>query len=95
MASKPKGLSIKISPDDIVYSSITRSRNDYNNARVVAKLGDKSYLTISCEWEGETVPSFAMDLMGTLTASEIEPNIVVSGREDDFAEYEAGRKETS
>jgi len=78
MASKvkTKGLSINIAPDDIIYSSITRSKDNYNSARVVTKVGEKAYLNISCEWEGDTIPSFAMDLMGTLKASKIEPGVV-------------------
>ena len=74
--AKTKGLSINVSPEDIVYSSITRSKDNYNSARVVTKVGEKAYLNISCEWEGDTIPSFAMDLMGTLKASKIEPGVV-------------------
>jgi len=89
MASK-KGLTINIKPEDVVYTSITRSNDNYNSARMVVKVGDKAYMNVGVEWEGETVPTFAMDMMGTLTAGKIEPNTVVAGREVDYEEYEEG-----
>ncbi len=92
MASKKKGLTIKVAPDDIVYTSINKSKDNYNSARLVAKVGEKAYMNIGVEWEGETVPSFAMELMGTLTASQIEPNTIVEGKENDYLEYEDGAK---
>jgi len=92
MASKKKGLTIKVAPDDIVYTSINKSKDNYNSARLVAKVGEKAYMNIGVEWEGETVPSFAMELMGTLTASQIEPNTIVEGKEDEYNEYEEGAK---
>ncbi len=86
MASK-KGLSITIKPDDIIYTSITKSHDSYNSARLVTKVGEKAYMNISVEWEGDTIPSFAMDLMGTLQASELEVGRIVEGKEDEYAEY--------
>lgn len=89
MASK-KGMTIKISPEDVVFTSIQKSKDNYNSARMVVKVGDKAYMNVGVEWEGETIPAMAMDMMGTLTASEIEPNTVIAGREDDYDEYEVG-----
>lgn len=86
MASK-KGLSISIKPDDIVFSSITRSRDNYNSARLVTKVGEKAYMSISVEWEGDSVPSFAMDLMGTLQANEMKAGKVVDGKEEEYGEF--------
>jgi hypothetical protein len=87
MASKAKGLNINIKAEDIVYTSIQKSRDNYNSARVVSKVAEKSYMTVSVEWEGDAVPAFAMDLMGTLVASEMAAGKVVAGREGDYAEY--------
>jgi len=88
MASK-KGLTINVTPDDVVYTSIQKSKDNYNSARMVVKVGDKAYMNIGVEWEGDTIPSLAMDMMGTLTAAEIAPNEVVAGKEADYEEYEA------
>lgn len=85
--AKSKGLSISVKPEDIVYTSIQKSKDNYNSARMVSKVGDKAYMNISVEWEGDTVPSFAMDLMGTLQASELETGRIVEGRESEYAEY--------
>jgi hypothetical protein len=79
MASK-KNFSITIDPEEVVYSTISKSKDGYNSARVVVKRGDKEYMSISYEWEGEHVPDFAMSLMGFMKANEIE-----SGKE-----YEEG-----
>jgi hypothetical protein len=86
MASK-KGLSIAIKPDDIVFSSITRSRDNYNSARLVTKVGEKAYMSISVEWEGDSVPAFAMDLMGTLQANKMTAGRVVDGKEEEYGEF--------
>jgi len=87
MASK-KGMTIKISPDDVVFTSIQKSKDNYNSARMVVKVGDKAYMNVGVEWEGDTIPAMAMDMMGTLTAAEITPNEVVVGKEADYDEYE-------
>lgn len=86
MASK-KGLSITIKPDDIIYTSITKSRDNYNSARLVTKVGEKAYMNISVEWEGDAVPSFAMDLMGTLQANEMKAGKVVEGKEEEYGAF--------
>lgn len=85
MAAKKKGLTITIGPDEVMYTNISKSKDGYNSARIVVKRGDKEYMSISYEWEGDGVPGFAMDLMGFMQASEIEPNIVVN--EKDYAKY--------
>lgn len=85
MAAKKKGLSINIDKDEVMYTNISKSKDGYNSARVVVKRGDKEYMSISYEWEGDGVPGFAMDLMGFMQASEIDPNVVVD--EEAYAEY--------
>ena len=85
MASKNKGLTIKIDKEEIMYTNISKSKDGYNSARVVVKRGDKEYMSISYEWEGDGVPGFAMDLMGFMQANEIEPNTTID--EKAYAEY--------
>ena len=94
MASK-KTLDIKIDIGTIVYTSITKSGDNYNSARMVSKIADKTYMNITVEWEGDSIPSFAMDLMGTIKASEITTGKVVEGREEEYAEYLARDAEDS
>jgi len=90
MASKNKGLSIKIDKDEVMYTNISKSKDGYNSARIVVKRGDKEYMSISYEWEGDGVPGFAMDLMGFMKASEITPNMVID--EKAYSEYGKDRK---
>ena len=85
MASKNKGLTINIDKEEIMYTNISKSKDGYNSARVVVKRGDKEYMSISYEWEGDGVPGFAMDLMGFMQANEIEPNTTID--EKAYAEY--------
>jgi hypothetical protein len=85
MAAKNKGLNISIDKDEVMYTNISKSKDGYNSARVVVKRGDKEYMSISYEWEGDGVPGFAMDLMGFMKASEIEPNKVLN--EEEYANY--------
>jgi len=85
MAAKNKGLNISINKDEVMYTNISKSKDGYNSARVVVKRGDKEYMSISYEWEGDGVPGFAMDLMGFMKASEIEPNKVLN--EEEYASY--------
>jgi hypothetical protein len=86
MAAKKKGLTINIGPDEVMYTNISKSKDGYNSARIVVKRGDKEYMSISYEWEGEGVPAFAMDLMGFMQANEITPNTVID--EKAYTEYE-------
>lgn len=85
MAAKKKGLTITIDPDEVMYTHISKSKDGYNSARIVVKRGDKEYMSISYEWEGEGVPGFALDLMGFMQASELDPNTVLN--EKAYAEY--------
>ena len=87
--AKQKGLTIKIDPDDMMYTNISKSKDGYNSARLVAKVGEKVYMSISIEWEGtEAIPQFAMDLMKTIQANEIKTDEVVEGFEEELAAYE-------
>lgn len=92
MASK-KGLTVKIAPGEIMYTSINKSKDGYSSARLVAKLADKVYLNVSVEWEGtESIPSFAMDLMGLITANKEEIEQSEEGKAEEFAAYEERNK---
>jgi hypothetical protein len=91
MASK-KGLTIKIEADEIVYTNVSKSKDSYNSARMVAKVDDKVYMSISVEWEGtDSIPSFAMDLMGIITANKEEVKKSMEEKAEEYKDYEARR----
>ncbi len=83
-----KGLNIKVTEEEIMYTHISKSKDGYNSARVVVKKGDKEYMTISYEWEGNGVPGFAMDLMASMKANEIKNGEVIEAYKEEFASYE-------
>ena len=85
--AKMKDVTVKISKDNIMYTNISKSADGYNSARLVAKMGEKEYMSISYEWEGEGVPGFAMDLMSSMQAAEVKAGEIVAGFEDEYTEY--------
>ena len=75
-------MTIKIKPDQVMYSNISKSKDGYNNARVVVKANEKEYMSISYEWEGKEIPEFAMNLMGFMQANEMELGTVEEHAEE-------------
>lgn len=69
-----KALVLKIMPEEIVGSEIIKS-GDYRYASVGIKKGDKEYMRISYEWQGDTVPEFVMGLMSWMSSSENKEEI--------------------
>jgi hypothetical protein len=90
--AKMKDVTVKIDKDRIMYTNISKSQDGYNSARLVAKMGEKEYMSISYEWEGEGVPGFAMDLMDSMKAAEIKSGVVVAGFEEEYKEFSAAKK---
>jgi hypothetical protein len=82
-----KDFTVKVMSDEVMHTSISKSQGGYNSARIVAKRGDNEYLAINYEWEGDSIPSFAMDLMGFMQANELPFGKVVEGKEAAFEEY--------
>jgi len=80
-----KDMTIKISPDQVMFSNISKSKDGYNSARLVAKVNDNEYMSVSYEWEGNSVPDFAMNLMSFMQANAMELGTVSEHAE----EYEA------
>jgi len=89
MASK-KDMTIKIGADQVMFSNISKSKDGYNSARVVAKVNDKEYMSVSYEWEGDSVPDFAMNLMSFMQANEMGSEVNNLG--DEYAEFAAKSK---
>jgi len=85
--SKDKKFNVAIDLGNIVYSSISKSNDGYSYARLVSKTKDKSYLTISSEWEGDDFPDFAMNLMKYMKDVKMEKSGVWPGQEDAYKTY--------
>ena len=88
MASKK--FAVNIDPENVVYSTISKSKDGYNSARVVVKSGEKEYMSISYEWEGDSIPDFAMNLMSFMQANDMGTTINKLG--DDYEEFAAKSK---
>ena len=83
-----KNFSVTITPDEVLYTSIHKSKDGYNSARIVAKRGEKEYMSITYEWEGDHIPSFAMDLMGFMQANEVAESGSWPGKEEAMSVFD-------
>lgn len=81
-----KDMTIKIGADQVMFSNISKSKDGYNSARVVAKVNEKEYMSVSYEWEGNNVPDFAMNLMSFMQANEMQIGPVEEHAEE-YEEY--------
>ena len=91
--AKMKDFSVSIVPEEVMYTGISTSKDGYNSARMVCRKGEKEYMSISYEWEGESIPGFAMDLMEFMKRNNMEKSGVWEGQEQAFTEYSAKMKE--
>ena len=83
--AKNKDMVIKISPDEIVGSEIIKS-GDYRYASVGVKKGDKEYMRISYEWQGDTVPEFVMGIMHFMSSNKEEIDPLKEERAEEYKE---------
>ena len=90
--AKMKDFSVSVTPDEVMYTSINTSKDGYNSARMVIKKGDSEYMSISYEWEGNSIPGFAMDLMGFMKQNNMEASGIWEGRADEFASFQEREK---
>lgn len=86
--AKTKDFMVNVKPEEVMYTSITTSKDGYNSARMVIKKGDNEYMSISYEWEGKSIPGFAMDLMGFMKTNNVETSGIWDGREEEYVSYE-------
>lgn len=75
--AKNKGFNISVDPENVVHTTISRS-SDYSAARMAVKVGEKAYMSIAVEWEGEVIPDFAMNMMAMMTANEEKSGVAWS-----------------
>ena len=87
MASKPNDFSVSIKSDTVVYTNFSTSKDGYNSARIVAKSGEKAYLSVSMEWEDSIIPDFVFDMMTFVKNSGMENSGICEGKEKDYAEF--------
>lgn len=90
-----KDLTIKVMAEEVVFTGISKSKGGYSSARILIKKGDNEYMSINYEWEGDGVPSFAMDLMGFMKANELKFNEPREGMEEAFEKYSKKDEEVS
>ena len=88
MAKNNNAFTIDIMPEEVMYTDISTSKNGYNQAGIVFKKGDKEYMRVSCEWEGDSIPAFVMDLMSFMKSNNKEKSGVWEGMEDAYTSYQ-------
>jgi hypothetical protein len=86
-AKKNKDITIKIIADQVMHSGISVYKDGYKSARMVVKVGDKEYMSISYEWEGEGIPDFVMQLMSFIQANKNEIEESKVEKAEEYKEY--------
>lgn len=90
--AKKKDLTIKVIADQIMHTGISVSRDGYKNARMLIKVGEKEYMSIGYEWEGDQVPGFVMDIMSFIKAHKEEISQSEEEHAEEFATYNERHK---
>ena len=88
--SKDKNFNVSVMPENVMYTSINTSKDGYNSARMVVKMNDSEYMSISYEWEGSGIPGFAMDLMGFMKQNNMEASGAWEGQGEAPRQRSAG-----
>lgn len=86
MAAK-KNLTITITPDQIMHFGMSMSKDGYKSARIIVKKGEKEYMSVGYEWEGDSIPDFVMSLMGFVKANEEVIETAQGGLTEEDMEY--------
>lgn len=89
---KKKDINIKVLADQIMHTGISVSKDGYKSARMLVKIRDKEYLSISYEWEGDNVPGFVMEIMSFIQANKEEIEQSEEEKAEEFAVYEKKNK---
>jgi hypothetical protein len=84
---KKKDMTIKVMADQVMHSGISVSKDGYKSARMIVKVGDKEYMSISYEWEGEGIPDFVMNLMSFIQANKEELDKSMEEKAAEYTEY--------
>ena len=54
---------ISLDPGKVRAASITRYKNGYSYATITFSPAEKEHMSINYEWEGDSIPEFAMSVM--------------------------------
>jgi hypothetical protein len=87
MAKKINDFNVSIIPEEVMYTSINTSKDNYNSARIVIQKGENEYMSISYEWQSGGIPGFAMDLMSFMKTNNVETSGVWEGKEKCYEEF--------
>jgi len=82
-----KNLKFDVMADEIMHFGMSVSKNGYKSANIVIKKGDKEYMHIGYEWEGDNIPDFVMTLMGFVKGNEADITANKEKLTDDDKEY--------
>lgn len=85
--AKKKDVNFKIIAEEVMHFGLSVSKDGYKSARILIKKGDKEYMHIGYEWEGEGVPDFVMSLMGFVQANQEDIDTAQSSLTDEDKEY--------
>jgi len=80
-------MTLSINPDEVMHTSISKSKEGYNYASVVAKKGEGEYISINYEWKGNVIPDFAFDLMGFIQSNKESINKAVASYTQEYDEF--------
>lgn len=88
-----KDLKLTIMAEQIMHFGLSVSKDGYKSARVIVKKGDKEYMSIGYEWEGEGIPDFVMSLMGFVQANKDDVDKSVEEKAEEYQEYSSTDEE--
>lgn len=78
---------VSLKSNEIVYTNITSSKDNYSSARMVSKIGEKTFLTINIDWEDQQIPDLVMEMMMFMRNSGMETSRISAGKEKDYEEF--------
>jgi len=87
-----KKFKFEFSTEEVMYTSIRKSKGGYNYATVGIKRGEDQFVNIDYEWKGKDVPDFAMDMLGFMQANKEEIEKASKELAEEYKEFSARLK---
>ena len=75
---------IKYNSGEIVRADIFKSKDGYNYASLGIKRGNDCFMTIGCEWKGNTMPDFVMDVVSHIQSNTEQASVNTDNDFEDF-----------
>lgn len=87
-----KVYTLNLSSGNVQHVRISRSKDGYNYASMFCKMSDKESIMIDCEWQGDSIPDFAMNVMehmggGSRETSSVEVKNQIKRIAENFTEW--------